>query len=197
MYLAFEFLFYAGLILIAIGFAWLLTVLLRRRPGQSIRPILLLLLGFAAIAAPAIYTRLVDVDLGPRLVLVHGERHITLTGWDRDDYSVLRAYPETIVLQIANPDVTDGVLSNLSLMANLRELDLNDTQVTDDGLAELVKLTGLEVVRLRATKITDDGLDKHLSRLPRLKRLDLRETGVTDDAAKRWKDAGEGRRLLR
>jgi len=39
--------------------------------------------------------------------LVDGQAHLTLTGWDRDDYSVLQARPQTVVLQMANADVTD------------------------------------------------------------------------------------------
>ena len=97
----------------------------------------------------------------------------------------------------ADADVTDQTLTYLRSMANLRELDLNDSQVTDDGAAELAKLTALEVIRLRGTKITDAGLREHLSRLPVLKRLDLRATSVTDEAIEAWKTAGKGRRALR
>ena len=76
----------------------------------------------------------VRVDLGPRDKNVDGERHVTLTGWDRGDYSVLRLMPDVSVLQMANADVTDDVLEGLRGMKNLHELDLNGTQVTDAGL---------------------------------------------------------------
>ena len=48
-----------------------------------------ILLGVALIGGPAIYSRQQVVDLGPRVVLVGGEKHITLTGWDGESYTVL------------------------------------------------------------------------------------------------------------
>ncbi|TWU60370.1 Leucine Rich repeats (2 copies) [Rubripirellula tenax] len=197
MYLATEFLFYAGLILVGSGLAWLLATVVLRRWSRTQFPLMMIGLGVIAIATPAIYTRIGDVDLGPRIALVQGEKHITLTGWDGESYAVLGNHPETIVLQMANADVTDQTLGYLSSMANLRELDLNDSSVTDGGMAELSKLTGLQTLRLRATKITDEGLERHLSRLPDLRRLDLRETTVSDEAIEKWKAAGEGRRVFR
>lgn len=197
MYLIFEFLFYLGLASLVIGVIWGVTTLVRRRWSRLKYPGILLFLGVAAIAAPAIYTRFEIVDLGPRLELVDGEKHITLTGWDGDSYAMLDQHPETILLQMANSDVTDQTLTYLRGMANLRELDLNDSQVTDEGVAELAKLTALEVIRLRGTRITDVGLREHLSRLPRLKRLDLRGTSVTAEALEEWKSAGESRRAFR
>src|SRR5262249_55609210 len=47
------------------------------------------------------------VSLGPREKIVDGERHITLTGWNEADYSILRQKPDTVVLQMANSDVDD------------------------------------------------------------------------------------------
>ncbi len=197
MYLIFEFLFYLGLILLGIGGIWGLISLLGRRWNRLKYPAMLLLLGVASIAAPAIYTRFEIVDLGPRLSLVDGEKHITLTGWDGENYAMLELHPETIVLQMANANVSDETLTYLRGMANLRELDLNDSQVTDDGMPVLAKLTALEVIRLRGTKITDAGLREHLSRLPSLKRLDLRATSVTAEAIEEWKSEGEDRRAFR
>ena len=196
MYLVFEFLFYLGLFLTGIGVLWMLARVARGRFSNLVVPAFILALGIAAVSAPAIYTRIADVDLGPRQTLVQGEKHITLTGWDRDSYELLQQHPETIVLQMGNPDVTDETLDYLAPMANLRELDLNDTNITDAGVAKLAKLTGLEVLRLRATSISDVAIDQHLNQLPKLKRLDVRETFVTKDAIDRWKAAGEGRRAF-
>ncbi|TWT54336.1 Leucine Rich repeats (2 copies) [Rubripirellula amarantea] len=196
MYLVFEYLFYLGLALTGIGVLWTLVRVFQGQLSRVSVPILVLCLGLVAIATPALYTRFADVDLGPRIVLVQGEKHITLTGWDRTRYDVLRQHPETIVLQMGNPDVTDATLEYLAPMANLRELDLNDTKVTDAGVAKLSTLTGLQVLRLRATSISDAALDDHLSKLPQLNRLDVRETFVTKDAVDRWKAAGEGRRAF-
>ena len=51
----------------------------------------------------------VSIDLGPREKIVDRELHVTLTGWNRNtaDYVVLRSKPDIVVLQMANPDVTD------------------------------------------------------------------------------------------
>ena len=45
-------------------------------------------------AVPAIYILCVRLDLGPREKLVDGQRHLTLTGWDRKDYSILKLIPD-------------------------------------------------------------------------------------------------------
>ena len=65
--------------------------------------------------------------------IVDGQRHLTLTGWDRKDYSILKLKPDVVVLQMANPDVTDESLESLQEMKALQELDLSGTQVTDAG----------------------------------------------------------------
>jgi hypothetical protein len=197
MYLIFEFLFYAGLVLLAAGLL-LLLVKTVRRDWSLWPPLLLLLAGSVVFVTPLVLTRFVDeVDLGPRNVLVDGERHITLTGWDQTDYRVLEAFPETIVLQMANADVNDQTLQYIKGMANLRELDLNDTEISDAGLELIARMTGLETIRLRATKISDEGFVKWIVPMSRLKQLDLRETTVSLDTVKRWKSESEGRRVLR
>ena len=99
-------------------------------------PLVLVVLGLLVAATPAVYTLFVPLDLGPREKLVDGERHLTLTGSDRKDYSVLKLKPDVVVLQMANPDVTDQSLESLKEMKALQELDLNGTQVTDAGLVD-------------------------------------------------------------
>src|SRR5262245_19316200 len=99
-------------------------------------PALVILLGAGVVAAPygiKLYQRSY-IDLGERVRHVDGEVHVTLTGWDKEDYSVLALWPEVVVLQMANEDVTDETLKHLKGMKRLRELDLNDSQVTDEGL---------------------------------------------------------------
>jgi hypothetical protein len=137
-------------------------------------------------------------DLGPRERLVDGEPHITLTGWDRTDYSVLRSKPDTVVLQMANSDVTDETLQHLDGMPRLRELDLNDSQITDAGLALLGRLPALQILRLRKTQITDQGFREHLAGKATLLELDLRETGVASKTLRTWKGENkEQRKYLR
>jgi Leucine-rich repeat (LRR) protein len=162
------------------------------------RPFLLGLVGLMAAATPPVLNRLLPVDLGPRDTLVEGERHLTLTGWDRGDYrGVLRQRGDTVVLQMANPDVTDDILALVAELKQLRELDLSGTQVTDAGLALLADLPRLERLRLANTPVTDAGFQAHLAPHPGLRELDLRDTQVTKETIAAWRSAQPGRRALR
>ena len=152
--------------------------------------------GFAVVAAPIAFNQLARVDLGPREKLVDRELHITLTGWDRRDYSALAARPETVVLQMANPDVTDQTLVYLKGMTRLRELDLEGSQVGDEGLRELDALPGLETLRLKGTRITDAGFGRWLAPRESLRQLDLRDTRVGKESGRAWRASRPGRRLL-
>ena len=137
-------------------------------------------------------------NLGPREKLVDGELHLTLTGWDRTDYAVLRTKPETVVLQMANADVTDETLQYLQGLSRLRELDVNDTQITDAGLPLLSQLPALRILRLRKTRITDQAFREHLAGKPTLLELDLRETEVASKTLRAWKaENKEQRKYLR
>lgn len=156
---------------------------------QSVRPLGVMLAGGLVIGATygTNYYLAHHVDLGPRQKIVDGELHITLTGWDGTDYAILTARPETVVLQMANSDVTDQTLEHLRGMKKLRELDLNDTQLTDKGLPILKELPALQILRLRKTKITDDGFVEHLAGKESLLEIDLRETDVKSKTAREWK----------
>jgi hypothetical protein len=136
------------------------------------------------------------VDLGPREKRVDGELHITLKGWDRSDYSILRQRPGVVVLQMGNADVDDRVLENLRGMDQLRELDLNDTQITDAGLAVLASLPRLEELRLARTKITDEGFRQQLAGKESLKKIDLTGTAVKSKTKRDWEKARPGREYL-
>jgi hypothetical protein len=156
----------------------------------------LLVLAVLVATVPAIYTLCVRVDLGPRDKYVNGERHVTLTGWDRDDYSVLRLIPDVSVLQMANADVTDHVVDALRGMKKLEELDLNGTQVTDAGLGIIRDLPALTTLRLARTKITDRGFCDILATKESLLQLDLQHTQVSRDAVKAWRAAKPDRKAL-
>lgn len=171
-------------------FAW-------KHPRRGLAPLAVLALGLVATAAPPLYTRLTPVDLGPRERVVDGERHLTLTGWDRSDYTFLRSKRDAVVIQMANPDVDDSVLQNLRGMDRLRELDLSGTVVSDAGLAGLVDLPKLETLRLRGTRVTDAGVQGLLDGITGLKQLDVRETGVSRELVQRWRSGASGRRALR
>jgi len=139
----------------------------------------------------------VTLDLKPRDKLVNGQRHLTLTGWDRKDYSFLKLNPDVVVLQMANPDVNDETIEALSGMKVLQELDLNGTQLTDAGLKVLKDLPALSDLRLARTKITDQGFHDELFSKSSLMRLDLRETQVSRETVQAWRESKPQRRVLK
>jgi hypothetical protein len=167
-----------------------------RHPRRAAAPLILVALSVLVAAAPALYILTVPLDLGPREKLVDGQRHLTLTGWDRKDYSLLKLKPDVVVLQMANPDVTDQALESLKDLRTLQELDLSDTQVTDAGLEILKGLPALATLRLARTKITDQGFQDALFAQESLMQLDLRGTQVSRETARAWRDVKPGRRVL-
>jgi hypothetical protein len=217
--LLFEYLIYAGLVLTALGLLGVLWLAFRRgvRTGLAVLlvpplipwgvvktwprsriPACLLSLGLVALAVPPIYTRFGPIDLGPRIKQAGGEKHITLTGWDRpaSEYRGLEAHPDCVVLQMANADVDDRVLSHLAGMEQLRELDLDNTQIGDAGLAIVARLPALERLRLSRTRVSDAGFAAHLANHPRLRQLWCPGTAIGRPALEAWKQAGTGRRYL-
>jgi Leucine rich repeat len=213
----FPYVFLTGLALAALGWVALLVTAFRVRvwwglgvtvfpptglafvvkhARKSAIPLGLLALGAVLAAGPTLYVRLLPIDLGPRERVVGGETHLTLTGWDRKDYSMLSRKPEVVVLQMANPDVTDATLSHLTRMTRLRELDLNGTQITDLGLEALRGLPALQTLRLRDTGVTDAGFRDSLAGMGALRQLDLRGTKVTREAVQAWRDAAPGRKVM-
>lgn len=152
-------------------------------------PLLMLGLGLLAAGGTIAVNRFIvsHLSLGPHEKKVDGELHITLTGWDLKDYSLLKDRDQTVVLQMANPDVTDETLDFIEGMKHLRELDLNDTQVTDAGLAKIARFPDLQILRLRGTKVTDEGFGSHLKAKEKLQEIDARETGITSKTLREWK----------
>lgn len=160
-------------------------------------PATILALGVALTAFPPAYTRLVPIDLGPHERVVDGERHLTLTGWDREDYGFLGSKSDAVVLQMANPDVDDAVVARLKGFDRLRELDLSGTKVTDEGLKALRDLPALATLRLRDAKITDAGFKESLAGKESLSRLDLTGTAVAGETVDAWLAAKPGRRAMK
>jgi hypothetical protein len=161
-------------------------------------PVLVLLLAGVLGAAPYGVNYYAEHFLprGPREKQVEDEQHFTLTGLTKTDYSVLQSKPHLVVLQMANPDVSDETLNYLRGMDRLRELDLNDTKVTDKGLAVLAELPRLEELRLARTAITDEGFQKYLADKESLRKLDLTGTKVKGKSKRDWKKAKAGREYL-
>jgi hypothetical protein len=188
----------AGLALTVLAVLWLLARSLGKETRPRVRrPVLLFVVALVLVALPFAVNVFAPrlVDLGPRERVVDGAVHLTLTGWDQKDYSVLRAKPQTAVLQMANPDVTDATLENVKEMKQLRELDLSDSGVTDDGLAALEGLP-LERLRLARTKVTDAGFKDHLAGIDSLRLLDLSGTAVSAGTIDDWKKGKPGRKAL-
>jgi hypothetical protein len=208
----------AGLMIAASGYVWLLcrtfqasevwgtiiffvpplTILyVLLSPRRALAPFLVIVLGAAVVVSPyGLRYYETHVVLNERVRDVDGERHVTLTGWDRTDYSLLASLPDTVVLQMANSDVTDETLTHLKSMKGLRELDLNDSQVTDAGLKVLRDLPKLQLLRLRNTKITDEGFQESIAPMPSLLKVELTGTPVKGAALRAWKREKSGREYL-
>jgi len=213
---ALELVLYGGIATIAVGLLWLLATAYRTslRRGLAVTlvpplalwqigkawprtrwPALLLAAGISAAVFPLAYTRLRPIDLGERVRIIDGEKHVTLTGWDRKDYGAIRQHPDTVVLQMANADVNDDTLRTVATLESLRELDLDGTAITDAGLKPLARLTKLERLRIARTAITDAGFRESIATLPALKQLWCPDTDITKAALMEWKEQGEGRRF--
>ncbi|MDA0255548.1 MAG: hypothetical protein O3C39_05735 [Planctomycetota bacterium] len=200
-------LIFAGLLAATVGFCWLLgrglVVLFGRREARALLvPLAVLGGGLVLGATPFAYQRLhrAIVGFGERERVIDGERAIVLTDWDRNDYSLLAERPDTVILEMGNPDVTDETLELLLTMSDLRELTLNDSAITDAGLATLARLPTIEALRLARTKITPEGLERFLETPPvNLRMIDVSGNGIPARILRAWKNAapdGEERRYV-
>ncbi len=193
-----------GLMIGCVAIPWLLMASIRARLGRTSWGSAKRALGALALAAtlattPILLNSILSrvLGLGPLETIVDGESHITLTGWDRHDYSILAHRSDVIVLQMANADVTDETLQYLAGIKQLRELDLSDTGITDASLIVVSKLPKLESLRLKNTKITDEGFRKHLMTPSGLLNLDLTGTDVASKTVREWKKIDPNRKALK
>lgn len=192
-----EYTFFTGVAVVVCAIVLILGIVFQKKWKRLWIPLMIGAGGIVIAVAPAVYTQaILQIDLGPREKIVDGQRHLTLTGWDGESYEFLQTKTDTVVLQMANPDVDDDVLRNLKHWHDLRELDLNDTRVTDAGLEQLELLTTLVVLRLRNTKISQEGLDRLLTQLTEVRQLDIRGTQVDAEWVQAWKAERPGRRVL-
>lgn len=195
-----------GLLLSTAGLLWLLARMLRLglnrvagRPSATRRrllnPAIMLGAGLVIGAAPFAWQRahLAFHGLAERERIVDGERALTLTGWDRSDYSIVATRPDVAILEMSNPDVTDETLAVLRDLPGLKELSLDDSAVTDRGLAALSDLASLESLRVARTKITPEGVAAFLaSPPPKLRQIDVSGNGIPSEILRAWKEAGKG-----
>lgn len=203
----------AGVTIAAVGLVWLYVLAARAwgwwllfpptvaafplaKPDRSIKPLLAMALGLGLIGVPMAISRLTPIDLGERDKMVNGERHITLTGWDRSDYALLDERSDATVLQMANSDVSDETLKKLRTFSKLRKLDLGHSQVTDAGIVTIADLPLIEELFLDDTRVTDAGISALVDH-PTLKRLKVKGTTVTAEGARKWQSARDGRRVIR
>lgn len=195
--------FFAALTCLTIALTWLTVLLVISiiKGWRRVRwPLGLLLVGLVVGALPLAWTGLrAQIDLGPLDRMVDGERHLTLTGWDRpatDYHAALATRHDAVVLQMANSDVADVALTDLALMNQLRELDLSDSAVTDASLPIIATLPALKTLKLARTKITDGGFTAHLANKQSLERLDVRATAIEPQTIAAWREVKPERRAL-
>jgi hypothetical protein len=133
----------------------------------------------------------------PRVTIVNGEKHLTLTHAKGDALSVIKKHRDVVVLQMAEAELSEETVEHLRGLPELRELDLNDSNVTDFHLAALSGMNKLEILRLNRTAVTDAGVMEHVLPLPSLKELNLRGTKVSTKLLRDWKKHGEKLQLER
>lgn len=192
-----------GVVLGVIGFVWLivrqLDVWKRKSSEKRLQaPFSLLVVAALVAASPILINSLAPKSkgLGALNPLVGEERHLTLTGWKRSDYQSIAPAIDTVVLQMANPDVKDSTLKYIADFKSLREIDLNNTQITDASLELFTKFPRLRDLRLANTKITDEGFRQHLMGKDSLMNLELTGTKVTAETIEEWKAAKPNRKTL-
>lgn len=116
------------------------------------------------------------------------------------------------------PDADDSVLKDISRLAGLQELDLQDTQILGTGLKHLRKLKNLRWLRLSSTHVGDKELTSlvgltsleflhlsgapignagmvHVSQIKTLKSLYIASTSVDDDGLEHIKNLASLRTL--
>ena len=91
-----NYIYLAGLAVITVGCLGLIIRAFRHW-RKGLLPLGLIGLGLVIMGFPPAYELLVPIDLGSVEKLVDGERHLTLTGWDRKDYALLGSKRDVVV----------------------------------------------------------------------------------------------------
>ena len=104
-----------------------------------------------------------------------------------DDATFLKLAPVSTALtsvKLGATSVTEATIAaELPKMANLRKLDLSQTQIGDAALDAVAQLEGLEWLNLYGTQVSDAGLIK-LKGLGNLKKIYLWQSKATQEGAK-------------
>jgi hypothetical protein len=124
---------------------------------------------------------------------------LRLSGIQLSDRSVtddcLERLPDGLQsLHLTESGVTDGGLSCLSRLRQLKRLDVAHTGITGIGLRDLAPLDELRCVTLDQSALDDDGAAA-LPALKQLSGLDIQHTAVTDAAVDHLSQCGSLRRL--
>jgi hypothetical protein len=99
--------------------------------------------------------------------------------------SATRAGSRQVSVNLSDKEITQGMLSGLSLRTDIQRLDLGHTgepkgMVVDDGALQCVRgMVNLQNLSLANTSVGDGGL-QHLEKLAKLRSLNLDGTKVTD-----------------
>ena len=86
---------------------------------------------------------------------------------------------QVVSLSLAKLPATDDDLKKISMLENLRRLDVNFTNITNAGLASLTGLPHLQTLSLSGTKVTADGLKDIFVKYKNLKTVTVWSTGLS------------------
>lgn len=116
------------------------------------------------------------------LANLDGLKMLDLSGTDISDdvMSELSVLPALSELNLSHTMITDAGVAALLEMPRLRRLNLNGTAISDSSLVLLSEMSGLEGLSIRETGITTKGL-AHLTGIRSLRFLDLRDTGLDEE----------------
>ena len=108
---------------------------------------------------------------------------------------VVKDFPNLKFLRLWGQTIDDNVLANITELANLRALSLEQSKISVAGFEHIAKLTNLQELMLYgATGVTDACLEK-IQGLTKLQRLELRETRVTSLGLSYLKEMKDLKRL--
>ncbi len=97
-----------------------------------------------------------------------------------DILAQIASFAESQDVDFSHSSITDQQLSALA-EADLRIVNLADTDISDDGIEALLDHPELRVLILDGTRITSEGASR-LAQLPNLKKVSLNHTSVSDEA---------------